>query len=98
MRTGTYDSGAPEPVVAHDREEHAMVQRQLRTKSELEELCLMALQGHLGLNNLDHVKISPYSGMESWTWKVLEAGPNIPEPELKDTARAFQENFDLKKG
>jgi hypothetical protein len=78
-----------------------MVQRQLRTKSELEELCLMALQGHLGLNNLDHVKIGPYSGTESWTWKVIEAGPNIPEPDLKETidvARAFQEHFDLKKG
>ena len=76
-----------------------MVQRQLRTKSELEKLCLMALQGQLGLNHLDFVKIGPYFGPESWTWKVLEAGPNIPEPDLKETldaARAFQENFDLK--
>ena len=72
-----------------------MVQRQLRTKSELEELCLMAFQGQLGLNHLDFVKIGPYSGPESWTWKVLEAGPNIPEPDLKKT-RVFQENFDLK--
>ena len=78
-----------------------MVQRQLRTKSELEELCLMALQGHLGLNHLDHVEIGPYSGPESWTWSVLEAGPNIAGPDLKEAvaaARAFQENFDLKKG
>ncbi len=77
-----------------------MVHRQMRTKSELEELCLMALQGQLGLNHLDFVKIGPYSGSESWTWKVLEAGPNIYEPDLKETvvaARAFQENFDLKK-
>jgi len=61
----------------------------------------MALQGHLGLHHLDCVKIGPYSGPESWTWKVLEAGLNIPEPDLKDTldaARAFQEHFDLKKG
>ena len=78
-----------------------MVQRQLRTKSELEKLCLMALQGQLGLSHLEFIKIGPYSGPESWTWKVLEAGLNIPEPDLKDTldaARAFQENFDLKNG
>ncbi len=76
-----------------------MVQRQLRTKTELEELCLMALQGHLGLNHLDFVKIGPYSGLEGWTWNVLEAGPNIRETELKeavDVARVFQENFDLR--
>jgi hypothetical protein len=78
-----------------------MVQRQQRTKSELERLCLMALQGHLGLNYPDYVKIGPYSGPENWTWKVLEAGPNIPGPDLKKAfaaARAFQENFDLKQG
>jgi hypothetical protein len=78
-----------------------MVQRQLRTKSELEELCLMALQGHLGLNHLDYVKIGPCSDTEIWTWKVLEAGRNVPESDLKeavDVARAFQEHFDLKKG
>jgi hypothetical protein len=89
-----------EPAVAHDREEHAMVQRQLCTKSQIEELCLMALQGQLGLNHLDFVKIGPYSGPESWTWKILEAGPDIDEPGLKKTvvaARAFQEHFDLKK-
>lgn len=78
-----------------------MVQRQLRTKSELEELCLMALQGHLGLNHLDTVEIGPYSGPESWTWKMLLAGPDIPERdrvEAADVARVFQQNFDLKKG
>jgi hypothetical protein len=78
-----------------------MVQRQLRTKSELEELCLMALQGHVGLNHLDYVKIGPYSGTERWTWKMLEVGTNISEPDLKEAiegARAFQENFDLKNG
>lgn len=77
-----------------------MVQRQLRTKSQLEKLCLMALQGHLGLNHLDHIKIGPYSGPENWTWNVLEAGPNIAGPDLKEAiaaARTFQEHFDLKK-
>ena len=59
-----------------------MVQRQLRTKSELEELRLMALQGHLGLNHLDHVEIGPYSGSESWTWRVLGAAEYcLPGPE-----------------
>lgn len=58
-------------------------------------------QGHLGLNHLDHIEIGPYSGSEGWTWRVLGAGPNIAGPDPKEavaTARAFQENFDLKKG
>jgi hypothetical protein len=77
-----------------------MVQRQQRTTGELEALCLLALQGQLGLNRLDYVKIGNYSGPDDWTWEIIEAGPDVPEPELNkavDAVRIFQENFDLKK-
>jgi len=76
-----------------------MVQRQQRTKPELEEICLMALQGHLGLNHLDFIRIGPYRGPESWTWEVVEAGPDLHEinaNSLTSLIRTFQENFDLK--
>lgn len=76
-----------------------MVQRQQRTKPELEAICLSALQGQLGLNHIDHVKIGPYTGPKGWTWHMVEAGPDglkMYRKEAIDAVRIFQENFDLK--
>ncbi|WP_298427658.1 hypothetical protein [Rhodoblastus sp.] len=76
-----------------------MVQRQQRSQSELEELCLMALQARLGVHHLRYVRIRPYFGPEAWTWEVGEVGPAVPGRELSgasDAVRALQQNFDLK--
>jgi hypothetical protein len=76
-----------------------MFHRQQRTQAELEKLCLIALQGRLGLNHVDYVRIGPYTGPKGWTWQLLEAGPDglqLCGNEATDVVRTFQENFDLK--
>ncbi|MGO8740559.1 hypothetical protein [Rhodoblastus sp.] len=76
-----------------------MVQRQQRTKPELEAICLLVLQGQFGPNHIGHVEIGPYSGPKGWTWQMVEAGPDgfkLYAKEAIDAVRIFQENFDLK--
>jgi hypothetical protein len=53
-----------------------MSDRQERTKSELEYLCLVALRGRRGLGHLEYVKLRRRRGRGNWTWDLAEIGPD----------------------
>jgi hypothetical protein len=72
--------------------------RQSLPASEIEALCLVALQRSVGLKHIHYAKIRPYNGPKSWTWELETAGPNAGPKALVDAMPAvhrLQQELDL---
>jgi hypothetical protein len=75
-----------------------MFDRQKRTKSELEYLCLTALKGRRELGHLEYVRLGPYRGQEGWTWDLVEVGPGVgPKAfdEALEVVRTLRHYYDM---
>jgi hypothetical protein len=65
-------------------------ERERLSRQEIEAKCLAVYQRSLGLNHVTHVRIGPpATARTTWTWRVIEVGPDAPEMALKNAEEAI---------
>jgi hypothetical protein len=66
------------------------MQRNVKSRAELGNLCASVLRPKLGMSDLREVRIVPYTGLYGWAWDIGSLPGGSSQPALQDAIEAVR--------